>query len=66
MNINISSVIVLVSENGMDKVIINTDLPPTVYPWTDAASLILNVAKGQGEQYVIKNFAVKPEVINCK
>ena len=66
IEINVKHVIVLCREHGMDKVIIHTNnLPPTTYPWDESGSLVMDVAKGKGEQYVIDNFGIQPEVINC-
>ena len=66
MNIKIKRVIVLVREHGMDKVVIHTsNLPPTVYPYDQPGSLVMDVAKDAGEQYVKDNFGVNPEVIHC-
>lgn len=63
---NVSDVIVLTREQGMDKVIINTyDLPSTVYPWDEKGSLTMDVAKGQGADYVKKTFGIEPQVIKC-
>lgn len=66
IEINVKQAIVLCREMGTDKVIIHThNLPPTVHPWDEMGSLVIDVAKGKGEQYVIDNFGVKPEVIKC-
>ena len=66
MNIEIKQIIVLVREHGMDKIIIHTDsLPPTAYPWDENGSLVMNVAKGAGEKYVLDNFGISPDVVHC-
>lgn len=66
VEINVKHVIVLTRGHGMDKVIIHTNnLPATTYPWDEQGSLVMDVAKGQGKQYVIDNFGIEPEVIIC-
>lgn len=66
MEIDIKEVIVLVTEYDMDKVIIHTNnLPATVYPWYQQGSLVMDVGKGQGTQYVRDVFKVEPRVIEC-
>lgn len=50
----------------MDKVIIHTNnLPSTVYPWDEKGSLVMDVAKDQGAQYVRDNFGMEAKVIQC-
>lgn len=62
---NVERVLVLNRQCGTDRVIFYTDLSPSVYPYKEKASLIMDVASGQGEQYVIENFGLIPEVIVC-
>lgn len=65
MQIDIKEIIVLEREHGMDKLIIHTtNLPPTVYPYDQQGSLVMDVAKGDGVQYVRNNFKIEPRVIS--
>ena len=65
MNIDIKEIIVLVREHGMDKLIIHTnDLPPTVYPYDEQGSLVMDIAKGNGAQYARDVFKIEPKVID--
>lgn len=64
MQLDIREVIVIEREYGTDKVVIHTsNLPATVYPWDEPGSLVMDVAKGTGKQYVIDNFGIEPKVI---
>lgn len=63
MQIDIDKVIVIQQRNGMDKLIIKTNLPSTVYPYDEPAQFILDVVKGGGAQYAREVFKIEPEVI---
>lgn len=63
MQIDIMKVIVIQQRNGMDKLIIRTNLPSTVYPYDEPAHFILDVAKGDGAQYAREVFKIEPEII---
>ena len=59
--------IVLVKHGGPDRLMIETTMPPAVYPYDHNATLILEVAKGSGESYCRDNFSgVAVEVIDEK
>lgn len=64
IEITMTNVTVITSDCGIDKVIIETDLPPTVFPFKENAHFVLHVCKGDGEKYVIDNLGIIPEVIN--
>jgi hypothetical protein len=63
MQITIKSATVVMSA-GTDLVILETDLPPAVWPFEHQPSPRFEVAKGFGEQYVKDNFGLEPEVID--
>ena len=63
MQINIDKVIVIQQRSGMDKLIIKTNLPSTVYPYDEPAHFLLDVAKGDGAQYAREVFKIEPEII---
>jgi hypothetical protein len=51
---NITSITIVVQ--GLDFVYLRTDLPPTVWPWNEPATLRLEAARGTGLDYCKKNF----------
>jgi hypothetical protein len=59
MNIEITNIVV-VSCGGTDDVLIDTTLPMGTWPFTGNAHVKLQVACGQGEQYVKDNFPDVP------
>lgn len=63
MQIDINKVIVIQQRSGMDKLIIRTTLPSTVYPYDEPAHFLLDVAKGNGAQYSRDVFKIEPEII---
>lgn len=63
MQVDIMKVIVIQQRNGMDKLIIRTNLPPTVYPYDEPAHFLLDVAKGDGAQYAREVFKIEPEIV---
>lgn len=52
----IKTVEILVEGCGTDKLILGTDLPEGCYPFKGNASLVMHVAKGEGEKYAKDNF----------
>ena len=62
---NVERVLVLSRQCGTDRVLIYTDLPSTVYPYDEPATIVLDVAKGSGIDYVIQNFGITPESVQC-
>lgn len=49
--------------NGMDKVVITTELPCGIHPFEDEGqTLEFNVAAGKGALYVQKHFNMNPKV----
>lgn len=64
MQINVTSAKVLIAKHGPDLVIVETDLPPTVFPYKENATPRFEVAKGQGADYVRTHLGIEPEVIN--
>lgn len=63
MQIDIIKVIVIKQRCGMDRLIIRTSLPSTVYPYDEPAHFLLDVAKGDGAQYAREVFKIEPEII---
>jgi len=64
VEINVKRVDVIERENGTDKVIVHThNLAPTVYPYDELGSFVMDIRKGYGAQYVRDNFNVEPNVI---
>lgn len=52
---------------GTDKCILHTDLPPNVWPFTQNATVVLEVVHDYGEKYVKENFKNIPyEVIDSR
>ena len=60
---NIERITVLTSESGCDVVILYTDLPSGVFPFTGQAEMKMNVAKGDGEGWVKENLSDIPYTI---
>jgi hypothetical protein len=56
MNLEITRITVLRSAYGADKLFIHTDLPPTTWPYSDPATLTLEVSVGNGADYCKANF----------
>lgn len=46
----------VIRAHGPDKVILETDLPDGMYPYTGKMSVKFSVSRGTGEQYVRKHF----------
>lgn len=65
LSFNVNRVVVIERQCGTDRVLIYTDLPSTVYPYDEPATMVLDVAKGSGVAYVIENFKLTPEVVVC-
>lgn len=63
MRIDIDKVIVIQQQHGVDKLIIRTTLPSTVYPWDEPAHFLLDVVKGGGAQYCRDVFKIEPDII---
>lgn len=62
---NILSATVLVQRGGADLIQLKTDLPPGM-PLIDESPLMLTcqVRRGDGVEYVRKNFGINPKVID--
>ena len=60
MQIDITSIMVLTGGGGTDRITLRTNLPPSLWPWTEPLSLSAEVAHGAGEQYVWDNFPGVP------
>jgi hypothetical protein len=63
MAIIVKSAKVLIQAHGPDLVIVETNLPPAIYPFTENTSPRFEVARGQGAQYVRNNLSIEPEII---
>lgn len=63
MQIDINKVIVIQQSSDMDKLIIRTNLPSTVYPYDEPAHFLLDVAKGDGAQYSRDVFKIEPRIV---
>jgi len=64
VEINIKQVDVIEREHGTDRVIVHThNLAPTVYPYDQLGSFVMDIRKGGGAQYVRDNFNVEPNII---
>ncbi len=59
MNIEVTN-ICIVATGGTDAVLIDTTLPQGVWPFNGTATVKLDVARNQGEEYVKKNFPGVP------
>lgn len=55
--------ITVLSGFGTDKIIIETDLPNGIYPYTGNATVTLEVARGTGIDYVRKQFECEPNEV---
>lgn len=63
--IDVKRVDVIEREHGTDKVIVHThNLAPTVHPYDELGSFVMDIRKGYGAQYVRENFKIEPNVIN--
>lgn len=62
----ILKVTVLTGGTGCDEIFLETDLPSGVFPYSGAASAIIQVANGNGEAYARKHFSAEIEVIVLK
>ena len=56
--------VIAVTGNHADKVMLTTNLPNPLFPFTGNAVFDLDVAKGAGAQFVRDHFGIEPEVIN--
>lgn len=63
MNIKITKAVVVVGKLAADKVYLTTELPPSLYPYTDPPELLLVIAHKTGEQYVKDNLPDVPTEI---
>ena len=55
----------LIEGDGADDILIETDLPMSVYPFAGSATLKMQAAKGTGREYIDRNFdGVIVEVIS--
>jgi Tat protein secretion system quality control protein TatD with DNase activity len=52
----------IVRNSGADLLLIETDLPYAVWPFKGRQYMEMSVAQGMGEQYVLDNFRIEPEV----
>jgi len=48
---------------GADRVMLHTNLPEGIWPWTDTQTLHTEIAAGDGPQYVRHHFGIEPKVI---
>ncbi len=63
----ISKITVVTDRAGTDYLYFATDLPPSLWPFTNAPALKMEVAKGKGEEYCKLNFPkVAVEVIEMR
>ena len=52
--------------DGPDTILLETDLPSACWPYTDNADLKLIAAAGSGATYVREHFGLEPLVINVR
>jgi hypothetical protein len=52
--------ITIVINSGADCILMETELPPSYYPWTSSPLLRMECAKGTGEDYCKRNFPSVP------
>jgi hypothetical protein len=63
---NITS-ITLITGNGADHLLLQTDLPDGCWPYTDNATVKMETAAGTGEEYCIAHFTDVPlKIFNNK
>lgn len=55
MNVKITKIVILTGP-GTDHLILHTELPEGIWPFTATATLTLYVARGKGEEYVKTHF----------
>ena len=65
LSFNVNRVVVIERQCGTDRVLIYTNLPSTVYPYDEPGTMVLDVAKGSGVDYVIQNLGITPESVQC-
>jgi hypothetical protein len=54
----------IIEGNGADEILLETDLPMSVFPFAGRATLKMQAAKGTGQEYVARTFEDVPvEVI---
>jgi hypothetical protein len=54
--INIKKIVIIRNGKSVDHVMIETDKPEAVFPFSGTLSLNFTVANGMGEEYVKTNF----------
>lgn len=47
---------------GTDQIVLHTDLPPAVWPYEEAATANIHVARGKGLAYALANFPEAEEI----
>jgi hypothetical protein len=57
---NILKIKLLTDTQGTDIIFLYTDLPPSIFPYTENAVLKLELANATGQQYCINNFKDLP------
>lgn len=63
----ISKITVITERGGTDYLYFQTDLAPSLWPFTNPPALKMEVAKGKGEAYAKVNFPKVPlEVIEMR
>lgn len=65
LSFSVNRILVIERQCGTDRVLIYTNLPSTVYPYDEPATMVLDVAKGSGVAYVTENFGITPESVQC-
>lgn len=67
MRLDISKVVVRMTDSGNDEVYVYTN-KPSPHPSRTQNNLIMQfgVSKGDGPGYVRENFLVEPEVLDCR
>jgi hypothetical protein len=58
--IKIVSISIIRRRNNSDKLFLHTELPQCIYPFSDTASLVLDVMANVGEEYIKKHFPNTP------
>lgn len=56
VEIELQHIIIVRARHGTDKLHLVTTMPEGTYPWTEPGRLIIDVARGLAEAYVIAHF----------
>lgn len=65
MKLNIISVTVVSDSHGCDSIILETDLPNGIYPFTGNQIVKMEIARGRYPEYLKEHFSeITPKIIN--